>query len=502
MKWNLFIIRDHATVILIHERLAAALVNDIERERNVEESEEIDEIESFPADDDDCDVDYVPNEDDASDTENEVVIEPNDLFDSDEEFTESETQNLCTSTSEEFFYGKDGTKWEKNEPNTGVRIRQHNVMRFKSGPKERNSVPVEIQYKNEMRLIQVKKKKIWKDVTESELDAFIGILLAAGVSHNNTQKSEVLMAYRWPTDIQSSYNYMNENLAKNYSPYENITIDEQLFPYRGKTKFTQYISSKPAKYGIKIWWACDSKTKYALLGKLYTGRQEGNERETNQEGAKRLTKIGLTFVGTIRSNKICIPEEMRKHTSRIVLSSRFGFNDNLVSICRYVPKKNKCVNLLSTVHYTKCEDEAKKPETILFYNKNKGGVDCMDQMVTHFTSKRATKRWTFAFFCNMLYVMALAVFCICKEIDGTKISDARRNFLWMLSNTLALPNIEQRMQNVHINKQFSSRSAFESFFGRPMNISIHIQLHLYFPFSFSSHFFCFRFFFCFRPHQK
>lgn len=82
--------------------------------------------------------------------------------------------------------------------------------------------------------------------------------------------------------IRDIWNYMNENLAKNYSPYENITIDEQLFPYRGKTKFTQYISSKPAKYGIKIWWACDSKTKYALLGKLYTGRQEGNERETNQ----------------------------------------------------------------------------------------------------------------------------------------------------------------------------------------------------------------------------
>jgi hypothetical protein len=102
----------------------------------------------------------------------------------------------------------------------------------------------------------------------------------------------------------------------------------------------------------------------------------------------------------------------------------------------------------------------------------------------------------------MLDVMALAAFCICKEIDGTKKSDARRNFLWMLSNTLALPNIEQRMQNVHINKQFSSRSAFESFFGRPMNVSIHIQLHLYLPFSFLSHFFCFRFFFCIRPHQK
>ncbi|GBP09225.1 PiggyBac transposable element-derived protein 4 [Eumeta japonica] len=143
--------------------------------------------------------------------------------------------------------------------------------------------------------------------------------------------------------------FFNENLAKNYSPHESITIDEQLFPYRGKTKFTQYIPSKPAKYGIKIWWACDSKTKYPLQGKLYTGRQEGAEREVNQgenvmlqlarpyansgrtivadnfftslEGAKRLAKLGLAFVGTIRSNKKCIPMEMRKHPLRPELSS-------------------------------------------------------------------------------------------------------------------------------------------------------------------------------------
>lgn len=86
--------RDGHIDTAFYEILAAALVKDIERERNVEESEEIDEIESFPADDDDCDVDYVPNEDDASDIENEVIIEPNDLFDCDEEFTESETSFL------------------------------------------------------------------------------------------------------------------------------------------------------------------------------------------------------------------------------------------------------------------------------------------------------------------------------------------------------------------------------------------------------------------------
>lgn len=193
---------------------------------------------------------------------------------------------------------------------------------------------------------------------------------------------------------------------------------------------------------------------------------------TSLEGAKRLAKLGLAFVGTIRSNKKCIPIEMRKNSTRPVLSSIFGFHENLVSICSYVPKKNKCVNLLSTVHYTdKCEGEAKKPEAILFYNKNKAGVDYMDQMASHFTTKRSAKRWTFAFFCNMLDVMALAVYSICKEVDGNKRNDARRNFLSTLSNSLVLKNIENRMTNPHVIKQFHTRSAIESLLGKPINVS-------------------------------
>ena len=57
------------------------------------------------------------------------------------------------------------------------------------------------------------------------------------------------------------------------------------------------------------------------------------------EGVKHLVRIGLAFVGTIRSNKRCIPNEMRKYRSRPVFSSLYGFHENLVSICSYVPEK-------------------------------------------------------------------------------------------------------------------------------------------------------------------
>ena len=247
------------------------------------------------------------------------------------------------------------------------------------------------------------KPRIWQDINEAELDSFIGILLAGGVTHNNTQSSSTLWKtnnlpifraalshkrflqitryirfddgrtrnFRQATDkaapIRDIWNFLNENLAKNYEPDDAITVDEQLFPYRGRTKFTQFIPSKPAKYGIKVWWACDAKTKYPLHGILYTGKAEGAVREVNQgenvllklatpfkntgrtivadnffttiEGTKKLASIGLAYVGTIRSNKKCLPSEMKKNPKRAILSTIFGFHENLVSICSYVPKK-------------------------------------------------------------------------------------------------------------------------------------------------------------------
>ena len=51
-----------------------------------------------------------------------------------------------------------------------------------------------------------------------------------------------------------------------YRPGKNIMIDEQQFPTKAKCKWTQYISSKPDKYGIKFWLAADVRSKYLVNG--------------------------------------------------------------------------------------------------------------------------------------------------------------------------------------------------------------------------------------------
>lgn len=68
-------------------------------------------------------------------------------------------------------------------------------------------------------------------------------------------------ASRWQQDklsvIRTVWDSWTEQLLLLYDPGPNVTVDERLGAFRGRCPFRQYISSKPAKYGIKIWAACD-----------------------------------------------------------------------------------------------------------------------------------------------------------------------------------------------------------------------------------------------------
>jgi hypothetical protein len=71
-------------------------------------------------------------------------------------------------------------------------------------------------------------------------------------------------------------------LRKHYIPGPDLTVDEQLIPFRGRCPFRQYMPAKPAKYGIKVWWNCDASTSFPLNGQVYLGKQLGGQRETDQ----------------------------------------------------------------------------------------------------------------------------------------------------------------------------------------------------------------------------
>ena len=72
---------------------------------------------------------------------------------------------------------------------------------------------------------------------------------------------------------------------------------------------------------------------------------------TSMEVINELQKRGLTYVSTIKKNKKEIPREFLPSKTRVTNSSLFGFGDN-VTLVSFVPKPNKAVLLMSSMHFT------------------------------------------------------------------------------------------------------------------------------------------------------
>ena len=81
------------------------------------------------------------------------------------------------------------------------------------------------------------------------------------------QKEDKLAAIREILDLFAV------GLRKYYFPSHSLTIDEQLYGFRGYVPGMCYMPMKPSKYGIKIFWLCDAKNGFALESFLYCGKE-------------------------------------------------------------------------------------------------------------------------------------------------------------------------------------------------------------------------------------
>lgn len=223
--------------------------------------------------------------------------------------------------------------------------------------------------------------------------------------------------------IRDIFGIFVKSCQQSYTPFEYLTLDAELVTLRGRCSFRQYIPSKPAKYGINIYALVDAKTFYTLNLEIYCGKQlnESPYAVSNKtfdvvdrlvrcvSGTGRnitmvnffmrnffhkitehlLSNHKLTVVGTLKSNKTCIPLQFKAR--REENSSLFGFQKD-ITIVTYIPKPRQYVHTMSSLHYDDEIDsesgDKRKPSIITFYNSTKSGVDVVDK----YDVSRNTKR--------------------------------------------------------------------------------------------------------------
>ena len=74
------------------------------------------------------------------------------------------------------------------------------------------------------------------------------------------------------------------------------------------------------------------------------------------------------------------------------------------------------------------------PEAILFYNETKGGIDTADEMLRGYSTNAASRIWLLAAFFNLLDIVCLDAYVICKDVGIENFS--RRCFLLQLGEAL------------------------------------------------------------------
>ncbi|XP_039618136.1 piggyBac transposable element-derived protein 4-like [Polypterus senegalus] len=180
----------------------------------------------------------------------------------------------------------------------------------------------------------------WREIDESELRAYLGLLVLAGVYRSQGEAASRLWhpetgrpvfcatmplkrfcalsailqfdnresrAARRATDNLAAFREVwdrwAERLPLMYHPGPDVTLDERLLTFRGRCPFRQYMPNKPGKCGIKLWVVCDAQSSYAWDIQVCTGRAEGKASAAASE-KKQSQRIILDMTRDLRGHNV------------------------------------------------------------------------------------------------------------------------------------------------------------------------------------------------------
>ncbi|XP_051802911.1 uncharacterized protein LOC127533589 [Acanthochromis polyacanthus] len=281
--------------------------------------------------------------------------------------------------------------------------------------------------------------------------------------------------------ISELWESFRQNCVTFYRPGRHITIDEQLYPSKTRCPFLQYIATKPDKFGIKFWVACDLKSKYICNVFPYVGKEPGRPKEerlsesvvmklmgpfldqgrtvttdnffTSISLARKLRSRKTTILGTLNKIRREIPPSAREIKQSEFSTQVFSTTDATLTV--YAASRKKTVYVMSSMHSViQTEDSRKrKPSTITQYNSTKCGVDAMDQMVRQYSVRAGTRRWPVSVFYNMVDMAALNAHVLYQACTGR--TERRPDFLMRLACELAESYVTSKKigKENHLRKQ-------------------------------------------------
>lgn len=328
----------------------------------------------------------------------------------------------------------------------------------------------------------------WKDTNEAKIKIFLGLLILQGIIGKPVL--ELYFSRRRRIKTQFFYETMSErrfallckflhfadnlsfvpntsnrktykidpiinNLSEKFKSFyvceREICVDESLLLWKGNLSWKQYISTKRARFGMKLFILSESQSGYVQNIILYTGKDTNYSSNYPQEKqstrivlelthdllnkgyriyldnfytlihlAKLLCQNNTDIVGTMRINRVGIPSEIK--TKKLQKNKHIvRFKDKLI-VLKWKDKKD--VLMLSSIHNdekTMIEKRGRrqeKPNVVLDYNKNMGGVDLGDGVMVAYTAARNRLKKYKKIFLRLTDMCCLNAYIIYKKDKG------------------------------------------------------------------------------------
>ncbi|PAA73384.1 hypothetical protein BOX15_Mlig019614g1 [Macrostomum lignano] len=262
--------------------------------------------------------------------------------------------------------------------------------------------------------------------------------------------------------IRPFLNNLRDTCVNIYRPDEEISVDESLVLYKGRLGFKQYIPTKRARYGIKVYCACESETGYLFNFRVHATPEENRRFALDPQsgnlsfsekiavelcqdlldqgyrifadkwfGSNRLAMYLLDrdthLTCTIRADR-GVPIELRQLN---VPPNDVGFmRKGAVLAAKIVERKEsglKTLYLLDTKEAASkvpvrriarggAAAAVQKCRSALSYNRCMGGVDRMDGHMQPYQPARKTRKWFLKLglhLCLQMVRNAWIVYCKC-----------------------------------------------------------------------------------------
>lgn len=304
-------------------------------------------------------------------------------------------------------------------------------------------------------------------------DRFMLILKFLHFANNEEMPPPTSPNYR-TYKVQLLVDHFRKAFRHFYHPGKDISIDESMVGYKGKTPhLRQYMPNKRhARFGIKLWCLCDAKNGYLSFFEIFKGAHADQDK-AEKEGAtfslvmRMMTESKLLYLGhhlgldNYFSSPALFQALLAKSTSATgtVRKNRKG----LPKVCLKTKLKNQevcerrkgdllCVAfkdgkgtpvLLSTASkagYTEFEKDGqakRKPSCVLLYNKTMGGVDLSDARLYCYLAERRTMKWTSKLAFSLFGRAALNAYILYAESTSDKPVMTRYKFMISLVESLS-----------------------------------------------------------------